>query len=83
MVHATIEEYISDGGSDIVLRAAEGMTFEDGSTEMVLHVRADHGPKIGDTVVIRGRTFTVADRRYSSDHTLWVMDEDTRAWEKV
>ena len=69
-----------DGGCDITLTALDGMMFEDGSTTMTLHLRSDHGPRIGERVMV-GRTLVkVLEKRYDQDGRLMLLDEDTKAW---
>lgn len=70
----------TNGGCDIVVEAVRGMTFEDGGTSVTLHLRKDHGPRVGERVMV-GRTLVkVLDRRYDQSGNLMLLDEDTKAW---
>lgn len=71
-----------DGGFDVVVGSVYRLKTESGESTVTLHFRNDHGPRIGERVMI-GRTLVkVADKRYDQSGTIHVLDEDTKAWHK-
>ena len=72
----------SHGGCDLTISALRGLTFEDGSTSMNLHLRKEHGPRIGERVMVNGVLVKVLDKRYGDNGSLLLLDEDTKAWHK-
>lgn len=80
MRNVDIEEYLAEDGSDVVVRTRHGMVFENGEQEMVLHVRGDNWPRLGQRVSCGGILVKVADKRFDAEGKRWVMDEDTRGW---
>lgn len=83
MKNFTLEEYVTDLGSTVVLTALDGLIFENGEKSVEVHIMPLDAPRIGETVMIDGHAVTVAERRWSADHTLHVMDEDTRTWYRI
>ncbi len=72
------------GGADVVVGvrrdyfiAPEIDVYGD---EVVIHLRKDYGPRVGERVTIRGRLVKVAERRYDPTGRLMLLDEDTRVW---
>lgn len=70
-----------DGGFDLVVSAKGDATTEGGERTVTLHFRNDHGPRIGERVMVGHHLVKVADKRYDSTGRLQLLDEDTRAWE--
>lgn len=68
------------GGADVLIETRHGLMFDDGTTERVERIRKDLGPRIGERSMVCGMLVKVADKRYDDSGSLWVMDEDTRAW---
>lgn len=66
------------GGADVRIEALRGIRFEDGSTEQVIRLRADHGPRVGERVMVRGQLIKVRDRYYDHAGRLVLVDEDTK-----
>ena len=68
------------GGCDITVEALHGMTFENGDTSLTLRLRRNHGPRVGERVMV-GRTLVkVLEKRYDQAGNLMLLDEDTKAW---
>jgi len=67
-------------GSVLKITAMNGLTFEDGSTELEVALMNDHGPRVGERVMCGKTLVKVAQRRYDANQRLMVMDEDTKAW---
>ena len=85
--YALITTVPRDGGFDVVVsfeakdreavRATEG-----GERSATIRFREDHGPRIGERVMIGRSLVKVADKRYDQSGAIHVLDEDTRAWHK-
>ncbi len=69
-----------EGGFDVVVGSKGDATTDDGERTVTIRFREDHGPRIGERVMIGHRSVKVADRRYDQTGALHVLDEDTRAW---
>ena len=69
-----------ENGCDIEITTVDGMTFEDGSTSVTLHVRGSHGPRIGERVMVGRVLVKVLEKRYDQEGRLMLLDEDTKAW---
>ena len=70
-----------DGGFDLVVSAKGGAATEGGERTVTLRFREDHGPRVGERVMVRHRLVKVAGRRYDQAGRLQIMDEDTGTWE--
>lgn len=70
-----------DGGFDVVVGAKGGATTEGGEATVTLHFREDHGPRIGERVMVNHRLVKVADRRYDQTGRLQLLDEDLGTWD--
>lgn len=70
-----------DGGFDLVVSAKGNATTEGGERTVTLHFREDHGPRIGERVMVNHRLVKVADRRYDQAGRLQLLDEDLGTWE--
>jgi hypothetical protein len=83
----TVETRPCAGGADVIVTPRRGhaiMPEVDADTgEVVMHVRRDAGPRIGDSITVGRRNVIVAERRWSGKGTLQIRDEDTGAWMEV
>lgn len=70
-----------DGGFDVIVGAKGDAKTEAGDSTVTIHFRDDHGPRIGERVMVGKRLAKVADRRYDQAGRLQLLDEDTRIWE--
>ena len=70
-----------DGGFDVVVGARGGARDESGEQTVTLHFRRDHGPRIGERVMVNHRLVKVADKRYDATGRIQLLDEDTGTWE--
>lgn len=72
------------GGADVVVTPRRGhviMPEVDADTgEVIIRVRKDAGPRIGETLMVGRRHVVVAERRFDSRGHLQVLDADTGAW---
>lgn len=71
-----------DGGLDLVVSCKAGLSLPDGTTSTTLHLRKDHGPRVGERIMMGKVGVKVLEKRYDCNGHLWVLDEDTRAWFK-
>lgn len=83
----TVETRPCAGGADVIVTPRRGhaiMPEVDADTgEVVMHVRRDAGPRIGETLMIGKRLVEVAERRWSGKGTLQIRDSITGAWLEV
>lgn len=79
--HALVTTIPRDGGFDVVVSSNGGATTEDGQRTVTVRFREDHGPRVGERVMLRGRLVKVADKRWDQAGRLQVFDEDLRVWE--
>lgn len=70
-----------DGGFDVVVGASGRETDERGERTVTIRFREDHGPRIGERVMVGHRLVKVADKRFDRDGRIQLLDEDTRTWE--
>lgn len=80
MKNFDVEEQVTEDGAKLIVKAINGLRFQDGSTTKEIILRSDYGPRIGERIICGGLLVKVADKRYSESGSLWVLDEDTRAW---
>ena len=78
--YALITTIPREGGFDVVVSSNGKETTEGGERSATIRFREDHGPRIGERVMVNGRLVKVADKRWDQSGALHVMDEDTRAW---
>lgn len=75
------------GGADVVVTPRRGyaiMPEVDVDTgEVVIRVRKDAGPRIGETLMVGKRLVEVTERRWSGKGTLQIRDSITGAWMEV
>jgi hypothetical protein len=75
------------GGADIRLVARGEYFFaseiDHDTGEVIVRVRRDAGPQVGETLMIGKRLVTVGKRRFDPHGRLQVMDADTGAWYAV
>ena len=75
------------GGADVVVTPRRGHTIMpevDADTgEVIIRVRKDAGPRLGDSIMVGRRHVIVAERRWSGKGTLQIRDEITGAWVEV
>ena len=67
------------GGCDVTVDALKGLTFEDGSKSVTLHMRKDWCPRPGQRVMVGGRLVKVK-RTKREDGRLKILDEDSGGW---
>lgn len=75
------------GGADIRI-SARGDYFitkeiDANANEVVIHLRRDAGPRIGEGLMVGKRYVLVADRRFDGHGRLQVMDADSGGWYAV
>lgn len=80
--HARVTTIPREDGFDVVVGSVHGLKTEGGESTVTLHFRNDHGPRIGERVMIGRSLVKVADRRYDQSGAIHVLDEDTKAWHK-
>ena len=72
------------GGADVTVTTRRGYIVvpevEVDTGEVIIHVRKDAGPRVGESVMVGKRHVKVAKRRYDNYGRLQVMDADTGAW---
>ena len=78
--YALITTIPREGGFDLVVSSNSRATTEDGNKSVTVRFREDHGPRIGERVMMAGRLVKVAEKRFDSAGRIMVMDEDTHAW---
>lgn len=78
--YALITTIPREGGFDVVVGTKGRATAEGGERTVVVHFREDHGPRVGERVMVGHRLVKVADRRYDQAGRLHLLDEDTHAW---
>ena len=78
--HARVTTIPREDGFDVVVGSVHGLKTEGGESTVTLRFRDDHGPRIGERVLIGHTLVKVADKRYDQSGALHVMDEDTKAW---
>ena len=78
--HARVTTIPREDGFDVVVGSVHGLKTEGGESTVTLHFRNDHGPRIGERVMIGRSLVKVADKRHDQKGGLQLLDEDTRAW---
>lgn len=78
--HARVTTIPRKNGFDVVVGSVRGLKTENGDSTVTIRFREDHGPRIGERVMVNGRLVKIADKRWDQAGALHVMDEDTRAW---
>lgn len=72
------------GGADVTVEARRGyLVMPEADVlgdEVVIHLRKDMGPRVGERVKVGRRLVKVKDRRIDSGGRLMLLDEDDGAW---
>lgn len=72
------------GGADIRVTPRRGFVampeVDHDAGEVVIRVRKDAGPRIGQTIMVGKRHIVVAGRRWDTHGRLQLRDEDTGVW---
>lgn len=80
--HVRVTTIPRHDGFDVVVGSKGSAKTEQGEATVTLHFRNDHGPRIGERVMIGRSLVKVADKRYDQSGAIHVLDEDTKAWHK-
>ena len=79
-----VETTPTAGGADVRVMPRRGFVampeVDHDAGEVVVRVRKDAGPRIGQTVTINKRHIVVAARRWDTHGRLQLRDEDTGVW---
>ena len=80
MKNFNVEEQVTEDGVKLVIEALNGLTFEDGSTVMEVVPSTDRLPRVGQRVMCGGRLIKVKERKFNSEGSLMLFDEDMEEW---
>lgn len=79
-----LETHPVAGGADVRVVARRGHVIapeiDQDTGEVIIHLRKNVGPRVGETVMIDHRAIVVADRRWDSHGRLQLLDEDMNTW---
>lgn len=80
MKNFNVEEQVTEDGVKLVIEALNGLTFEDGGTAMEVVPSTDRLPRVGERVMCNGRLVKVKERKFNSEGSLMLYDEDMEEW---